>query len=170
MRGPIVMEQKRTGVDRIPWCETLQKWVNWMLRWLGYLWPWIFKVKLYLGNGRPDCHGTKRTGVDRMPWCETLRKWVNWTLRWLGYLWPWPLTLNFQGQIVSQEWEPDCHGKKGTRVDRMPRCETLKKWVKRTLRWLGYLWPLLLTLNFQGQIVSREWETWLSWNERAGSQ
>ena len=37
------------------WCETKRKWVNWMLRWLGYfdldLWLWIFKVKLYLGNG-----------------------------------------------------------------------------------------------------------------------
>ena len=35
------------------------------------LWPWIFKVKLYLGNGRPDYHVTKGMGVDRMPWCET---------------------------------------------------------------------------------------------------
>ena len=35
------------------------------------LWLWIFLVKLYLGNGRPDCRGTKGTGVDRMPWCET---------------------------------------------------------------------------------------------------
>ena len=70
-----------------------------------YLWPWIFKVKLYLGNRRPDCHGTKEMGIDRIPWSETLRKWVNWTLRWLGYLWPWSLTLNFQGQIVSREWE-----------------------------------------------------------------
>ena len=34
------------------------------------IWPWILKVKLYLGNGRPDCHRTKGTGVDRMPWCE----------------------------------------------------------------------------------------------------
>ena len=33
--------------------------------------PWIFKVKLYLGNGRPDCHGMKGTGVDSMPWCKT---------------------------------------------------------------------------------------------------
>ena len=23
------------------------------------LWPWIFKVKLYLRNGRPNCHGMK---------------------------------------------------------------------------------------------------------------
>ena len=29
--------------------------------------------------------------------------------------------------------------------------------------------PLTLTLNFQGQIVSREWEAWLSWNKRDGS-
>ena len=35
------------------------------------LWPWIFKVKLYLGNGRPNCHRTKGMGVNRMPWCET---------------------------------------------------------------------------------------------------
>ena len=47
------------------WCETKRKWVDRMLRWLGYLWPWpltltfdldlwpwIFKVKLYLGNGK----------------------------------------------------------------------------------------------------------------------
>ena len=54
--------------------ETLRKWVNRMLHWLGYFdlchWPWIFKVKLYLGNGRPDCHGTKGMGVNRMPWCK----------------------------------------------------------------------------------------------------
>ena len=97
--------RKGTRVDRMPWCETLRKWVNCMLRWLGYLWSWIFKVKLYLGNGRPDCHETKGTGVDRMPWCETLRQWFNWMLCWLGYLWPWSLTLNFQGQLVSQKWE-----------------------------------------------------------------
>ena len=24
---------------------------------------------------------------------------------WLGYLWSWPLTLNFQGQMVSWEWD-----------------------------------------------------------------
>ena len=52
------------------------------------------------------------------------------------------------------------------RVDRMPWCETLRKWVNRTLGWLGYFWPLPLTLNFQGQILSWEWEARLSWNER----
>ena len=62
---------KGTGVNRMPWCETVRKWVNRTLRWLGYLWPWIFKVKLYLGSGRSDCHGTKGMGVDRMPWCKT---------------------------------------------------------------------------------------------------
>ena len=35
------------------------------------LWRWIFKVKLHLGNGRPDCHRTKGTRVDRIIWCET---------------------------------------------------------------------------------------------------
>ena len=69
------------------------------------LWPWIVKVKLYLGNGRPNCHETNGTGVDRMPWCETLRKWGIRTLRWGGYFWPLPVTFNFQGQIVSRKWE-----------------------------------------------------------------
>ena len=64
-----------------------------------------------------------RPGVDRMPWCETLRKWVNWTLRWLGYLWPWILTLNFQGQIVSREWEARwaCNDRDGSRQDVLMR-------------------------------------------------
>ena len=130
------------------------------------IWPWIFKVKLYLGNGRPDGHGTKGTGVDRMPWCETLRKWVNWMLRWLGYLWPWI----FKVKLCLGNWRPDCHGTKGTVVDSMPWRETLWKWVNWTLCWQGYIWPWPLTLNFQGQIVSREWEARLSWNERDGSR
>ena len=54
----------------------LRKWVNWngcCTDWGTFdfdLWSWIFKVKLYLGNGRPNCHGTKGTGVDSMPWCK----------------------------------------------------------------------------------------------------
>ena len=140
------------------------------------LWPWIFNVKLYLGNGRPDCHGTKGTGVDRMPWYETLRKWVNWTLHWLGTF-DLDLWLSFsrsncisgmRGPIVMErkgresigcpdvkhkgnestgccaDWgtcdlclwlsifkvrlylgngRPDCHGTKGTVVNRMPWCK-----------------------------------------------
>ena len=88
------------------------------------IWPWIFKVKLYLGNWSPHCHGTKGRGVDRMPWCETLRKWVNWTIHWLGYLRPWPLTLNFHVKLYLWNGRPDCHGMKGTGVDRMPWCDT----------------------------------------------
>ena len=148
MVGPIDVKQK--------WIESTGCYADLDIFDLG-LWPWIFKVKLYLGNGRPDCHGTKGTRVDRMPWCETLRKWVNWTLRWLVYIWPLPLTLNFQDLIVSRNGRPDCHhGTKGAGADRIPWCETLRIWVNRTLHWLGYLWPLPLTLNFQGQIVSRE--------------
>ena len=63
------------------------------------------------------------TGVDRMPWCETVKKWVNGTLRWLGYFWPLPLTLYFQGQIVSRNGRPDSHGTKGTGVYRIPWCK-----------------------------------------------
>ena len=105
---------KGTGVDRMPRCETLQKWVDWMLRCLGYLWPWIFKVKLYLGNGRPDCHGKKGTGVGRMTCCETLRKWVKRMLRWLGYfdlyIWPWI----FKVKLYLGNGRPDYRGMKGT--------------------------------------------------------
>ena len=130
-------------------------------------WPRIFKVKLYLGNGRPDCRGTTGTGVDRMPWCETLRKWVNWTLHWLGYIWPWPWIFKFK--LYFGNGGSDCHGTKGTGVDRMPWCETLWKWVNWTLRWLGYLRPWPLTLNSQGQIALREWDARSSWKERDGS-
>ena len=128
---------KGTGVDRMPWYETLRKWVNWTLHRLGYLWPWpwIFKGKLYLRNGRSDCHGTKWTGVDRMTWCETLRKWVIWMLRWLGYLWPWIVKV----KLYLGNGRPECHGTKGRG---MPWCETLRKRVNRTPRWLGYFWPL----------------------------
>ena len=94
------------------------------------------KVKLYLGNVKPDCHGTKGTGVDRMAWRETLRKWVNWMLSQLGYLWPWI----FKVKSYLGNGRPDGHGTKGTGVDRMPRCEILREWVSWTLRWLGYLW------------------------------
>ena len=119
---------KGTGVDGIPWCETLRKWVNWTLCWLGYFdldpWPWIFEVKLYLENARPDCHWAKGTRVDRMSWCETLRKWVDWTLRWLGYLWPWI----FKVIMYLGNGRPNCHGTKGAGVDRMPWCETQPLW------------------------------------------
>ena len=102
-------------------------WEAWLEDWLGYLWPWIFKVKLYLGNGRPDCHGMKGTGVNRMPWCKRPRKWVNWTLHWLGYLyldlWPWI----FKVKLYLGTGRPDCHGTIGARIDRMPWCETLYK-------------------------------------------
>ena len=117
---------KGIWIDRMPWCETLKKWVNWMLRWLRYLWRWIFKGNLYLGNGRPDCHGTKGTGFDMMPWCETLRKCMNWTLHLLWYLWPWPLTFNFQGQIISPEWEALLLLNERDSLDMIPWCETLK--------------------------------------------
>ena len=77
-------------------------------------WPWIFNVKLYIGNGRPDCHGTKGTGFDRMPWYETLRQWINWMMRWLGYLdlWPWICEV----KLYLGNGRPDCHVTKGTGV------------------------------------------------------
>ena len=130
------------------------------------LWSWIFKVKLYLGNGRSDCHGTKWTWGDRVPWCEKLRKWVNWMLRCLGYLWSWI----FKVKLYLGNGRPDCHRTKGTGVDKLSWCETLRIWFKLTLHWLGCLWPSILTSDFQGQIVSWEWEARLSWSERGGSQ
>ena len=64
--GAIVVKQKdmsqlNTTLNRLPLTLTFEL----------DIWPWISMVKLYLGDGSPDCHGTKRTGVDRMPWCET---------------------------------------------------------------------------------------------------
>ena len=112
-------------------------------------------LKLYFGNGRPDCHGTKGTGVNGMPWCETLRKWVNWMLRWLGYLWPRPLTLNFESQIVSREWEArlSWNERDGIRWDAL-------MWNTKEMSPLdAVLTGVLLTLNFEGQIVSQEWCT-----------
>ena len=74
-------------------------------------------------------------------------------------LWPWALIFEFsRSNCISGMVGPDRHGKKGMGVDRMPWCETRRKWVNRTLRWLGYFWPLPLTLDFQVQIVSREWD------------
>ena len=104
--------------DALMW-NTKEMGQNWTLRWVGYLWPWplTLKVKLYLGNGKPDCHGTKGMGVDRMTWCETSRKWVTWMPHWLGYLWPWPLT--FKVKLYFGNGRPDWMG-----VDRMPSCET----------------------------------------------
>ena len=122
------------------------------------LWPWIFKVKLYLGNGRPDCHGTKGTGVDRMPWCEILRKWVSWTLHWLGYLSPWRLT--FKVKLYHGNGRPDGHGTRGTGADRMNWCEILREWVN----WTGAY--LTLTVDLQGQIISREWEARSPWDTK----
>ena len=112
-----------------------------------HLWPWISKVKLYLGNGRPDSHGTEGTGVDGIPWFESLRKWVNWMLCWLGTfdldLWPWI----FKVKLHLVNGRSNCHGAKGTGVDRMSWCETLKKWVNWTLCWLGYLWPWIFKVK-----------------------
>ena len=37
-------------------------------------------------------------------------------------------------------------------------------------KFFGYTAGVPLTLNFQGQIVSREWDAQLSWNERDRSR
>ena len=39
-------------------------------------------------------------------------------------LWPWPLTLNFQSQIVSREWEARLLWNEGRGFDSMPWCKT----------------------------------------------
>ena len=122
-----------TGVIMMSWCEILRKWVNWTLRWQGYLWYWplTINVKLYHGNRRPKCHGTKGTGVDRTTWCERLRRWVDWMLCWLAHVWPWALT--FKTKLFLGNGRPDCHGTQGTGVDRMlwyetrPQCDLKAK-------------------------------------------
>ena len=74
MGGPIVNERK--GRESIG-CPDMKHKGNESIRccaeWGTFdlcLWSWIIKVKLYLGNGRPDCHGTNGMGVKRMPWCK----------------------------------------------------------------------------------------------------
>ena len=74
------------------------------------LWHWICKANLYLGNGRPDCHGSKG--------------WSRYYALMDAALTGVPLTLNFQGQIVSRNGSPDCHETKGMGVDRVPWRET----------------------------------------------
>ena len=37
------------------WCETKRKWVNWMLRWLGYLWPSSLTFTFDLEFSRSNC-------------------------------------------------------------------------------------------------------------------
>ena len=69
----------------------------------------------------------------------------------------------FKVKFYRGNGKPDYHGMKGKGVDRMPWCETLRKWVNWTLR-------CPLTSNFPDQIVSWEWEDWLSWNESDGSR
>ena len=74
MGGPIVMERK--GRESIGCPDVKHKGNESKGRCADWgtfdlcLRPWIFKVKLYPGNGRPDCHGTKDMGVNMMPWCK----------------------------------------------------------------------------------------------------
>ena len=89
-------------------------------------------------------------------------------LRLLGYLWPWPLTLNFQGQIESQEWEAwlSWNERDGSQQDAL-------MWNTKEMSHLdavltGVHLTLTFDLEFQGQIVSQEWEARLSWNEKDG--
>ena len=63
MGGPIVMERK--GLESIG-CPDVKHWGNESTGRCAdcgtfdlEFWPWIFKVKLYLRNGRPNCHETK---------------------------------------------------------------------------------------------------------------
>ena len=44
-----------------------------------------------------------------------------------------------------------------------------KEMSQRDATLIRVVWPWPMTLNFQRQIVSQEWEAWLSWNERDGS-
>ena len=85
-----------------------------------------------------------------------------------------PLTLtfdfHFKVKLYLGKWRPDSHGTKGTEVDGIPWCKTLRKWVNWTLCWLGYIWTWHLTLTFRDQVVSREWEARLSWSERDKSR
>ena len=88
------------------------------------LWPWISKVKLYLKNRRPDCHGRKGTVIDRMLWCErsgneSTGRCAEWGTFDLDN-WHWSLKV----KLYLGNGTPDCHGTKWTGVDWMSWCET----------------------------------------------
>ena len=62
MGGPIVIKLKRRESIGCPDVkhkgnESTGFQANWVTFDLD-IWPWIFKVKLYPGNGRPFCHGS----------------------------------------------------------------------------------------------------------------
>ena len=103
---------------------------------------------------------------DWSNWCETKRHWVNWMLRWLGYIWPWPSTLIFdleftRSDCISGMGGPIVMERKGRES---PGCPDVKH------KGNEFTGPWPLTLNFQGQMASREWEARLSLNERDGSR
>ena len=79
---------------------------------------------------------------------------------------PWHLTLNFEGQIVSREWEARLSWNERDRSRWDALMWNTKEMSQLDAALTGVPWPL--TLNFESQIVSREWEAWLPWNERDG--
>ena len=86
--------------------DVKQKWFNWMPRWLGYLkidlWPWIFKVKLYLWNGTSNvkygiCYvksGICYISAKNALFATKKTQHICWNLglKWdhQVWLWPWP--------------------------------------------------------------------------------
>ena len=86
-----------------------------------------------------------------------------------GCLWPWPLTLNFEGQIVLREWEARLtwNERDGSRWYAKETKHLGDESTRYCADW-GTFEALTLTfdLELEGQIVSREWEPRLSWNER----
>ena len=101
MRGPIVMEQ--LGQESIG-CPDMKHYGN---ESTGCCADWgtfdleFSRSNCISGMGGPIVMERKERGSVG---CPDVRHQVKWTLHWLGYIWPWPLTLNFQGQIVSREW------------------------------------------------------------------
>ena len=115
------------------WCETKRKWVNWMLCWLGYLWPWPLTLAVYLefsrSNRIAEMRGTiviQRKGREsigrpdvkhdenKSTGCCADRGTFDLDL--------WPLIFKVKLYIGNG-------GTNGTVVDRTPWCETPRKWV-----------------------------------------
>ena len=77
---------------------------------------------------------------------------------------PMTLTLDFQGQILKKSHlmngMADWPGTKGMWVDRMldPCCDF-------QCSPLPWPWPWILRSNFE-KVVSEEWDSWLTWNEK----
>ena len=99
MGGPIVMARKGWESIGCPDVKHYGDVPTWCCADLG-----TFDLEFSSSTRISGMGGTGRESIG-CPDVKHYPKWVNWMLSWLRYIWPRPLTLHFQGQIVSWEWK-----------------------------------------------------------------